>query len=439
LRYRFFALLYATNRVTSASVQKAVEIFYSYALEDKQLCGELERHLSALKQAGIISNWHAQLVEAGINRESAINAHLNSAQIILLLVSSDFLASHYCYSIEMRRAMERHDRGDARVIPILLRPVDWEITPISKLQALPSNGLPVINWSNRDEAFQDIARGIRWVIQTPPPSPYQPPDQGVQPFMLSNMQKIPNPPPDPDPPPQPSVEAMWQEEGVMGERIKWYVEDQEWGRAEAAAREAARIVPRSRIMGKLVTALIQVEEWQRAEAIAHDIALPANKETALTELAIALAEHKQWPRAGSVAHSIRSYSTQANVLRELSLAARSAGERNIALSFMQEAERLANIEETMISTSLAMPSVTMPSVQSLSPPITASPPFQVENPRPSRRRSSGYWHHILLLLSLICAITAITRLGPAPLTVIAWVVTGALFILWIIIVIARRY
>jgi hypothetical protein len=233
--------------------------------------------------------------------------------------------------------------------------------------------------------------------------------------MLSNMQKVSNPPPDPDPAPQPSIEAMWQEEGVMGERIKWYVEDQEWGSAEAAAREVPGIVPRSRIMGKLVTTLIQAQQWQRAEAIAHDIAMPANKETALTELAIALAEHKQWPRAGSVARSISSHPTQISVLRSLSLASRNAGERNIAFSFMQEAERLTTIE--------------------LNDHIS----FCLESPNLHSNRSSGCWYHILLLLSLTCAITAITRLGSAPLTVIAWVVAGVLFILWTIIVIARRY
>ncbi|SRR6266436_2206735 len=94
-----------------------------------------------------------------------INIHLNSAQIILLLVSPDFLASEYCYGDEVERAMKRHEAGEAIVIPIILRPVEWEDTPFSKLQPLPTDGRPATRWRNLDEAFLDIERGIRKAIK----------------------------------------------------------------------------------------------------------------------------------------------------------------------------------------------------------------------------------------------------------------------------------
>jgi hypothetical protein len=80
-------------------------------------------------------------------------------------VSADFLASDYCYDIEVQRAMARHELGEARVIPIILRAVDWYSAPFGKLQALPKDGHPVTSWSNHDEAFLDVTRGIRVVAQ----------------------------------------------------------------------------------------------------------------------------------------------------------------------------------------------------------------------------------------------------------------------------------
>jgi len=94
-----------------------------------------------------------------------IDEHLNSARIILLLVSADFLASDYCYDIEMKRAMERHEAGEARVIPIILRTCDWTSAPFAKLQALPTDAKPVDSWPSADAAFTDIARAIRRVVQ----------------------------------------------------------------------------------------------------------------------------------------------------------------------------------------------------------------------------------------------------------------------------------
>src|SRR5205814_636634 len=137
----------------------------SYAHKDKRLRDQLETQLSLLKHEGLISSWYDRNIGAGEKWASEINMHLNTAQIILLLISPDFMASHYCYSIEMKRAMERHEAGEALVIPIILRPVDWKGAPFEKLQFLPTGARPVTTWKNRDEAFLDIARGIRKAVE----------------------------------------------------------------------------------------------------------------------------------------------------------------------------------------------------------------------------------------------------------------------------------
>jgi hypothetical protein len=90
--------------------------------------------------------------------------------VILLLVSKSFLASEYCYSKEMTRAMERHANGEARVIPIILKPCDWTGTPFAKLQALPANAKPISTWSDADEAYMDVVTKLRRVLGKPPPN-----------------------------------------------------------------------------------------------------------------------------------------------------------------------------------------------------------------------------------------------------------------------------
>ncbi len=154
-----------------ANAQKSsedIEVFFSYSHEDEKLRDELEKHLSILKRLGLISTWYDRKIGAGNEWKGQIDNHLNSAHIILILISPDFLSSDYCYDIEMLRAIERHDLGEARVIPVILRPVDWRGAPFGKLQALPANAEPVIskNWGSLDDAFYDIAKGIRKEVES---------------------------------------------------------------------------------------------------------------------------------------------------------------------------------------------------------------------------------------------------------------------------------
>jgi tetratricopeptide (TPR) repeat protein len=145
-----------------------VEVFCSYAHEDEAWRQKLETHLSLLKWQGLVSLWHDRLIRPGTDWAKAIDSHLETASVILLLVSADFLASDYCYSIEMKRALERHAAGEARVVPILVRPVDWKGAPFAHLQALPIDAKPIASWRSQDRALADVAAGIRRVIEDLP-------------------------------------------------------------------------------------------------------------------------------------------------------------------------------------------------------------------------------------------------------------------------------
>ncbi|MBD2068241.1 HEAT repeat domain-containing protein [Leptolyngbya sp. FACHB-671] len=150
---------------TLTQISHSMKLFFSYAHKDEALRDTLATHLALLKRQGIISTWHDRDISAGTEWAQAIDSNLNTADIILLLISANFLASDYCYDTEMQRALERHHYGDARVIPILLKPCDWESAPFGKLQALPiahgAGAKPVTQWRNDDEAFTAIAQGIR--------------------------------------------------------------------------------------------------------------------------------------------------------------------------------------------------------------------------------------------------------------------------------------
>jgi hypothetical protein len=136
-------------------------LFFSYSHQDERLRDLLEVHLAALKRQGVISTWHDRRISAGTELGNAIDQNLNEADVILLLISPDFINSDYCYEREMLRAMERHDRLEARVIPIILRSCDWQSLPFGKLLAAPKDGKPVTKWADQDDAFLDIVTAIK--------------------------------------------------------------------------------------------------------------------------------------------------------------------------------------------------------------------------------------------------------------------------------------
>lgn len=140
-------------------------VFFSYSHTDEGLRDQLEAHLAMLKNQGLIESWHDRRITAGSELDEAIARELEAADVILLLVSADFLASSYCYSKEMTRAMERHHAGTARVIPVILRACDWTIAPFGKLLAAPKDGRAVASWPDRDEAFAHVAKQVRAAVE----------------------------------------------------------------------------------------------------------------------------------------------------------------------------------------------------------------------------------------------------------------------------------
>ena len=156
----------AQSEPTVDSEKQAIEVFFSYAHEDEQLRDKLAKQLKILERQGVITAWYDRDISAGTQWANQIDQHLETAKVILLLISDDFVASDYCYDTEMTRAMERHGKGAACVIPVILRQVDnWQSAPFGKLQALPRDAKPVTSWDNLDEAFADVARGIRKIVE----------------------------------------------------------------------------------------------------------------------------------------------------------------------------------------------------------------------------------------------------------------------------------
>lgn len=141
-----------------------IEIFFSYAHEDEELMNDVRRQLVVEERNGRILKWHDRMIPASTDWKKQIDHRLNRAAIILLFLSPHFIESRYCYEIEGQTAIRRHVSGEARVIPIILRPCLWNRSPFERLQALPRDAHPVSRWSDRDEACLDVARGVMAVV-----------------------------------------------------------------------------------------------------------------------------------------------------------------------------------------------------------------------------------------------------------------------------------
>ena len=141
-------------------------LFVSYSHCDEKLREKLDKHLSSLRRQGLVALWNDRRIGAGESFDREISLRLATADIVLLLVSADFLASEYCWGTEMSEALARHERGETIVIPVILRPCDWKNTPLGHLVALPTDGRPVASssWANADSALQNIVEGIRKIV-----------------------------------------------------------------------------------------------------------------------------------------------------------------------------------------------------------------------------------------------------------------------------------
>ncbi len=145
-------------------VTKPIHLFISYSHKDQKHREQLETALALLHREGKVHTWHDRLIAPGTEWGKDIDANLEAAQIILFLISADFIASDYAYGVEMKRALQKQEGGKARAIPILVRPTDWKTAPFASLQALPEGGMPVTKWKNRDEAWTNVTQGIRKVV-----------------------------------------------------------------------------------------------------------------------------------------------------------------------------------------------------------------------------------------------------------------------------------
>jgi WD40 repeat protein len=144
-----------------------LEVFCCYARKDQRMLEDLKKHLMPLQRSGLIRIWSDTNLNTSQEWEKELHQHLESADLILLLISPDFMSSEYCYSTEMARAIERQEQGSAHVIPILLRSTFWYNAPFAKLQMLPTNTKPVKSWSNRDDAFNHITEHINRIVTGP--------------------------------------------------------------------------------------------------------------------------------------------------------------------------------------------------------------------------------------------------------------------------------
>lgn len=158
-----------------------VRIFISYSHADEELRRHLDVHLTSLQRQRIVDVWHDRRIGAGEDFASAIDAALASAQIILLLVSPDFIASAYCYEIEMQEALRRHDAGEAIVIPVIARACDWKGLPFGRLRATPTDGKPIRLFPDLDSAFLEVIRDVKAAAErlgasAAPSRPEQPAD-----------------------------------------------------------------------------------------------------------------------------------------------------------------------------------------------------------------------------------------------------------------------
>lgn len=141
-----------------------LRVFLSYSHKDDELCERFLVHLSQLRRQGLIETWHDRRITAGAEWAGAIDEHLNAAHIIILLVSADFLASDYCNDVEMTLAIERGQKGEARLVPVILEPCDWETSRFASFQALPKDGKPVVDWRTNDHGFNNAVKGLRRLI-----------------------------------------------------------------------------------------------------------------------------------------------------------------------------------------------------------------------------------------------------------------------------------
>lgn len=150
-------------------IKKPLKIFIIYAREDELYRNEIVRQLKPMERADLVQIWTDKEILAGEEWEPSIKSQLKSADIILLLVSSDYFSSLYIHDVEIKEALKRHELNEARVIPIIVRPCLWTLDSVlNSMQVLPSDAIPlsdVRHWLDIETACLDVMKGISNIIE----------------------------------------------------------------------------------------------------------------------------------------------------------------------------------------------------------------------------------------------------------------------------------
>ena len=142
-----------------------VQVLLLYTHKDARFRDDLMASLIPLERQGLIMFYEERIITPGTEWAAEMNKRLASTQLILLLISPDFLASDYVWSNELKHILRRAKAGEILVIPIIVRAADWHNSPYGMFRPLPSNEVPVHAWTSRDEAYVDIAQGIQTAVE----------------------------------------------------------------------------------------------------------------------------------------------------------------------------------------------------------------------------------------------------------------------------------
>lgn len=151
--------------VPGSSAAQPLQIFISYAHEDEPYKEELVKRLSILERAGLAALWDDRQIRPAKDWEPQLVRRLEEADLVVLLVSPDYLASHYCYQVECMQALQREASGSIRMAPVLVRECEWESAAFARLQVLPVGARPVESWPDREAAWSDVVLGLAGVIR----------------------------------------------------------------------------------------------------------------------------------------------------------------------------------------------------------------------------------------------------------------------------------
>ena len=151
---------------TFKNTKKVPLVFYSYSHKDEDYKNALEAHLRILAKKGLISEWHDRKIEAGDDYRAKIDENMQNADLIIMLVSADFLASDFIWDEEMKFAVEKAEKGEVKLIPIIIRAVNWRGAPFAKFEVLPRDGKAVMEWENPDAAWRNVSEGIQKIVES---------------------------------------------------------------------------------------------------------------------------------------------------------------------------------------------------------------------------------------------------------------------------------